>query len=103
MYVVTRLNEVVLSRQTFKAGTILPENRDYSALIDLGIVEKVANKTVSPPIIEPSITTITMKKVKKMKKKQKKEKEQRQKAEKAAEIVEPEVVEDITYTVETGG
>lgn len=104
MFKVAKGHTVTLSRQVFKSGALLPNGRDYSTLIDLGVVVQTIPVKPEFPINEPSIVKITRDKVKKTKREQAGEKKKRAKAEKeskAVKIKKPKKPKK--YTVETGG
>lgn len=82
MFKVNKGHSVTLGGQVFKSGKRLPEGRDYSTLILLGVVSEIKEK--KPDFgkfgYEPSIVTITREKVKNEKAMQAKKKAARAKA-----------------------
>lgn len=103
MYIVARGHSVTLSNQHFKSGALLPNNRDYSTLIDMGVVVQMTPTKPAFPTDEPSIVTITRNKVKNIKATQASEKKQRAVAKKKASAKKKTTKKKKKFSVESGG
>jgi len=103
MFKVANYHSVTLARQVFKSGARLPANRDYSTLIDLGVVIEVPEQKPAFPTNEPSIVKITRDKVKRAKTEQAKAKKNRAVVKKKASAKKKPAKKKKTFTVETGG
>lgn len=103
MFKVADFHQVTLSSQLFKSGRTLPDNRDYSTLIQMGVVVEVADREPQYPVNEPSIVTITRNKVQRAKNEQADAKNNRIAAKKKASSKKKVSSKKKKFTVEIGG